>query len=202
MKQVADCLLDIGAVTLSPKDPYTWASGIKAPIYCDNRLLMSHPQEWEIVIESLISLIHDKYPQVDYIMGTATAGIPHGALIAYRLKLPMGFVRGKAKDHGKGKRIEGEIVKGANCLVIEDLFSTGGSSIEAAKACVEEGFNVLGILSIFTYDLKKGGENFAKSGFNHQSATNLEELLGVAIERKDITEEEGREILAWKDQLE
>lgn len=201
MKHVAETLLDIKAVSLSPKDPFTWASGIKSPIYCDNRLLMSYPQEWSIVIEALISLIHEKFPRVDYIMGTATAGIPHAALIANRLKLPMGFVRSKAKDHGKAKQIEGEIFPGAKALVIEDLFSTGGSSIEAAKVCQEAGFDVIGVLSIFTYDLDRCQENFRKAGLDHHSASNLTELLDLSVERGDISTGERQEILTWKESL-
>ena len=201
MIYIAETLLKIKAVSLSPKEPFTWASGIKSPIYCDNRLLMSHPQEWTTVIEALAAIIKEKYPETEYIMGTATAGIPHAAALARKLELPMGFVRSKAKDHGKAKQIEGEIMKGAKTLVIEDLFSTGGSSIEAAKVCRDEGFDVLGILSIFTYGLDRCEKNFKDAGFAHDSATNLTELLDLSIDQGDISPEEKKEILAWKETL-
>ncbi|MDU1643003.1 orotate phosphoribosyltransferase, partial [Peptoniphilus harei] len=151
MREIAKILLKLKAVTLSPEDPYTWASGIKSPIYCDNRLTLSYPEERSQVEKGLVDLIKKEYPEVEYIMGTATAGIPHAAIIADAMELPMGFVRSSNKDHGKQNKIEGAKIDGAKVVVIEDLFSTGGSSIEAAKALEEVGYEVLGIVSIFTY---------------------------------------------------
>lgn len=198
MKEVANSLLDIGAVTLSPKEPYTWASGIKSPIYCDNRLLLSYPKERQLVMKGMETLLREEFPEVEYLMGTATAGIPHAAIVAYTMDLPMGFVRSKAKDHGKAKQVEGEIIKGAKVVVIEDLFSTGGSSIEAAKAVVEAGFEVLGIVSIFTYAMDKAKANFEKAGFVYKSLTDFPELVSVAVERGTISEVEKEQLEVWR----
>ena len=133
MKEISKILLDIEAVSLSPSEPFTWASGIKSPIYCDNRLTLSYPEERRIVESGLTKLIEDNYPEVEYIMGTATAGIPHATLIAENLKLPMGFVRSSNKDHGKQNKIEGKIIKGAKVVVIEDLISTGGLLLKSLR---------------------------------------------------------------------
>ncbi|MGI5949384.1 orotate phosphoribosyltransferase [Peptoniphilus sp.] len=190
MKNIAKILLDIKAVTLSPDDPYTWASGIKSPIYCDNRLILSYPEERKIVEDSLSEIIKNKFPDVNYIMGTATAGISHAALIAERLNLPMGYVRSSNKDHGKQNKIEGKKIDGAKVVVIEDLFSTAGSSIEAAKALESEGYEVLGIISIFTYNLDSAKENFERENYAHDSLTNLDELIEIAVETNYITKEQ------------
>jgi len=190
MKEIAKILLKLKAVTLSPDDPYTWASGIKSPIYCDNRLLLSYPEERNFVEDSLVKLIKEKYRDVEYIMGTATAGIPHAAIIADKMNLPMGFVRSSNKDHGKGNKIEGAKIEGAKVVVIEDLFSTGGSSIEAAKALEEAGYEVLGIVSIFTYNMKKAKENFEKNSYSHNSLSNFDELIEVAHELDYIKEDQ------------
>lgn len=198
MKKIADILLDIGAVSLSPAKPFTWASGIKSPIYCDNRLILSFPEEREIVEEELTNLVKKEFPDVEYIMGTATAGIPHAALVAQRLGLPMGFVRSSKKDHGKNNKIEGKIVKSAKVVVIEDLFSTGGSSIDVANALREAGFDVLGIVSIFTYQLEKARENFEKNNLRHYSLANFSELAEAAVEKDHIKKEEIDKIDKWK----
>lgn len=190
MKNIAKILLDIKAVTLSPDDPYTWASGIKSPIYCDNRLILSYPEERKIVEDSLSEIIKNKFSDVNYIMGTATAGISHAALIAERLNLPMGYVRSSNKDHGKQNKIEGKKIDGAKVVVIEDLFSTAGSSIEAAKALESEGYEVLGIISIFTYNLDSAKENFERENYAHDSLTNLDELIEIAVETNYITKEQ------------
>ena len=182
MREIAKILLKLKAVTLSPEEPYTWASGIKSPIYCDNRLTLSYSEDRSIVEKGLVDLIKEEYPQVEYIMGTATAGIPHAAIIADKMGLPMGFVRSSNKDHGKQNKIEGAKIEGAKVVVIEDLFSTGGSSIEAAKALEEVGYEVLGIVSIFTYNMKNAEENFKAAGFKHHSLTNFDELIEVAHE--------------------
>ncbi|MDU2115325.1 MULTISPECIES: orotate phosphoribosyltransferase [Peptoniphilus] len=190
MKEIAKILLELKAVTLSPEDPYTWASGIKSPIYCDNRLILSYPKERNFVEDSLVNLIKKKFSEAEYIMGTATAGIPHAAIIADKLSLPMGFVRSSNKDHGKQNKIEGAKISGAKVVVIEDLFSTGGSSIEAAKALQDEGYEVLGIISIFTYNMKKAYDSFKEAGFSNESLTNFDELIEVAHEMEYIKKNE------------
>ena len=199
MREIAKILLKLKAVTLSPEDPYTWASGIKSPIYCDNRLTLSYPEDRSIVEKGLVDLIKDQYPEVQYIMGTATAGIPHAAIIADKMGLPMGFVRSSNKDHGKQNKIEGARIEGAKVVVIEDLFSTGGSSIEAAKALEEVGYEVLGIVSIFTYNMKNAEENFKAAGFKHHSLTNFDELIEVAHEMDYIKESEIEKLKLFRD---
>lgn len=199
MREIAKILLKLKAVTLSPEDPYTWASGIKSPIYCDNRLTLSYPEDRSTVEKGLVDLIKDQYPEVQYIMGTATAGIPHAAIIADKMGLPMGFVRSSNKDHGKQNKIEGARIEGAKVVVIEDLFSTGGSSIEAAKALEEVGYEVLGIVSIFTYNMKSAEENFKGAGFKHHSLTNFDELIEVAHEMDYIKESEIEKLKLFRD---
>ena len=199
MREIAKILLKLKAVTLSPEDPYTWASGIKSPIYCDNRLTLSYPEDRNTVEKGLVDLIKEEYPGVQYIMGTATAGIPHAAIIADKMGLPMGFVRSSNKDHGKQNKIEGARIEGAKVVVIEDLFSTGGSSIEAAKALEEVGYEVLGIVSIFTYNMKNAEENFKAAGFKHHSLTNFDELIEVAHEMDYIKESEIEKLKLFRD---
>ena len=198
MGKIAKILLDIKAVALSPDEPFTWASGIKSPIYCDNRLILSYPEERDVVEDSLADLIKKDYPTVEYIMGTATAGIPHGALVAERLNIPMGFVRSSKKDHGKQNQIEGKLVKGAKVVVVEDLFSTGGSSIDVAVALEKAGFEVLGIVSIFTYNLPVADENFKKHNLKHSSLTNYEELTKYAKEINYINEKQLEKLTEWR----
>ncbi|MDY6045373.1 MAG: orotate phosphoribosyltransferase [Peptoniphilus sp.] len=198
MKNVCDILLDIGAVSLSPDKPYTWASGIKSPIYCDNRLILSYPEERKVIEEGLAKLIEEAYPEAEAVLGTATAGIPHASYASWILDLPSGFIRGKAKDHGKNKRIEGAFKEGEKVVVVEDLFSTGGSSIDAAKACEEEGLDVVGIVSIFSYDLSVAEENFEASGFSHRSLATFPELSEVAVERGELSEEEKTRLDLWR----
>lgn len=199
MREIAKILLKLKAVTLSPEDPYTWASGIKSPIYCDNRLTLSYPEDRSLVEKGLVDLIKKEYSEVEYIMGTATAGIPHAAIIADKMGLPMGFVRSSNKDHGKQNKIEGARIEGAKVVVIEDLFSTGGSSIEAAKALEEVGYEVLGIVSIFTYNMKNAEENFKAAGFKHHSLTNFDELIEVANEMDYIKESEIEKLKLFRD---
>lgn len=199
MKEVAKILLKQKAVTLSPANPYTWASGIKSPIYCDNRLILSYPEDRNLVEDSLVKLIEEKFENVEYIMGTATAGIPHAAIIADKMNLPMGFVRSSNKDHGKGNKIEGAKIEGARVVVIEDLFSTGGSSIEAAKALQDESYEVLGIVSIFTYNMNSAKENFEKAGFKHYSLSNFDELIEVAHELDYIKEDQIEKLKKFRD---
>ncbi|MDY3118390.1 MAG: orotate phosphoribosyltransferase [Peptoniphilus sp.] len=199
MKEVCDYLLDVGAVSLSPKAPFTWASGIKSPIYCDNRLILSYPEARKVIEEALANLVEEKFPEAEAILGTATAGIPHASYVSWILDLPSGFIRSKAKDHGKNKRIEGAFQEGEKVVVVEDLFSTGGSSIDAAKACEEEGLKVVGIVSIFSYELKAAEENFKKSGFKYASLATFPELAKVAVSRGDLSKEEEGKLNRWRE---
>lgn len=174
--QILNNLLQIKAIQLSPQKPFVWASGLHSPIYCDNRLSLSYPHIRKLVIKGFIGLMSD-YPKPDIIVGVATAGIAHGALLAHELDLPFAYVRSKKKAHGKQNAIEGEIHKNQRCLVIEDLISTGGSSITAAQAIVESGAEVLSILSIFNYNLSKAIDNFAQSGIAFGSICDYNDLM-------------------------
>ena len=196
-KEVAKSLLDIKAVSLSPQDPFTWASGIRSPIYCDNRVTMSYPAVRKQIAQGLADLIKEKYPDAEVIAGTATAGIPHAAWIADILGLPMVYIRSKAKDHGTGRKIEGKISEGQKMVVVEDLISTGGSVIEASKAAELEGANVLGSVAIFTYELAKGTKNFADAGLAIDTLSNYSTLLEVAHETNYISEEELELLKDW-----
>lgn len=196
-KEVAKSLLDIKAVSLSPQDPFTWASGIRSPIYCDNRVTMSYPAVRKQIAQGLADLIKEKYPDAEVIAGTATAGIPHAAWIADILDLPMVYIRSKAKDHGTGRKIEGKISEGQKMVVVEDLISTGGSVIEASKAAELEGANVLGSVAIFTYELAKGTKNFTDAGLAIDTLSNYSTLLEVAHETSYITEAEMDLLKDW-----
>ncbi|PYZ93212.1 orotate phosphoribosyltransferase [Salipaludibacillus keqinensis] len=181
--EVAELLLSIGAVTLRPENPFTWSSGIKSPIYCDNRLIMSYPEQRKQFIAHFVSYIKKEFPEVEVLAGTATAGIPHAAWIADQLDLPMIYVRSSSKGHGKQNRIEGILEEGKKVLVIEDLISTGGSSIEAAKSVEASGGKVLGICSIFTYGLPHAEEAEKSSGYTIKSLTSYSELLSIAANK-------------------
>lgn len=196
-EEIAKSLLDIKAVSLSPNKPYTWASGIKSPIYCDNRITISVPSVRNQIAEGLAQLIREKYPDAEVIAGTATAGIPHAAFVAQLLDLPMIYIRSKAKDHGKTNRIEGRLEKGQKAVLVEDLISTGGSVIEAAKAAAEEGADVLGCVAIFTYEMGIGKENFAKAGYAIDCLSNYSTLLKVAQETNYISSEEHELLKDW-----
>ncbi|MEG0285248.1 MAG: orotate phosphoribosyltransferase [Vagococcus sp.] len=198
MKQIAEKLLEIKAVALSPNEPFTWASGLKSPIYCDNRLTMSFPEVRRLVAKGLAEKIKTEFPEVEVIAGTATAGIPHAAWIAELLDLPMVYIRGKAKDHGKKNQIEGQISEGQKMVVIEDLISTGGSVLEACVAAENEGANVLGVAAIFTYELPKGIENFAEAKVPFITLTNYTELIEVATEKNYIAESDVDLLQQWK----
>ena len=178
MKQIAEALLQIEAVTLSPTEPYTWSSGLKSPIYCDNRLTLSFPNVRQVIVDGLVKSVNPT--DVDVIAGTATAGIPHGALLADRLGLPFIYVRSSAKGHGKGNQIEGKLEAGARVLVIEDLLSTGMSSIDAAQAIREAGGEVTGIQAIFSYGLPVLEKNLADANLTATSLTTFSELIEVA----------------------
>ena len=190
--EVASSLLKIKAVFLRPNEPFTWASGIKSPIYCDNRLTLSYPEIRDIIENGLAELIKEFYPTCEVVMGTSTAGIPHAAYVSSILNLPMGYVRGGAKDHGRGNQIEGVVPKGKNVVVIEDLISTAGSSIEVVNILKEAGCNVLGIASIFSYELKKGIDRLKEANVINHSLSNFTTLIEVSnqmgyIEEKDVS---------------
>lgn len=194
MEQIAKILLKLEAVTLRPEDPFTWASGIKSPIYCDNRLILSYPAEREVVEEALAGAVKKHFPDAEMLMGTATAGIPHAAMAAALLALPMGFVRGKAKDHGKQNAIEGRIHPGMKVVVIEDLISTGGSSLDVVTTLREAGCEVIGLLSIFTYGMAKATERFKEAQVQVISLTNYEELLAVAVDTNYIDQSQVKKL--------
>ena len=182
-KIIAEDLLKIKAVFLRPNEPFTWASGIKSPIYCDNRLTLSDTQVRDDVENGLATLIKENYPQAEVLMGTSTAGIAHAAITATLLNLPMGYVRSGAKDHGRGNQIEGKLLPGQKVVVVEDLISTGGSCIEVVNVLREAGADVLGIVSIFTYGMKKGLERLAAAEVKNVSLCDLDTLVEVAAEK-------------------
>lgn len=179
-QKIAKALLEIGAVFLRPDEPFTWASGIKSPIYCDNRLILTAPDVRDEVENALAQTIKTHYADVEVLMGTATAGIAHAAIAASIMGLPMGYVRGGSKDHGRQNRIEGRLQAGQKVVVVEDLISTAGSSIEAVEALREAGADVLGIASIFTYGMQRGIDNLAKAGVKNVSLSNFDVLIRVA----------------------
>ena len=196
--EVAKNLLKIKAVFLKPNDPFTWASGIKSPIYCDNRLTLSYPDTRKVVEEGLAEVIKTYFPTCEVVMGTSTAGIAHAAYVSDILNLPMGYVRGGAKDHGRGNQIEGVVPTGKDVVVIEDLISTAGSSIEVVEVLREAGCNVLGIASIFTYNLKKGIDRLEAANVVNHSLSNFEVLVKVAAEENYISENDINKILKFQ----
>ena len=181
-EQIARDLLDIGAVFLRPDDPFTWASGIKSPIYCDNRLTLTAPVVRTHVEEGLVALIREHYPDAEVLMGTSTAGIAHAAICGHLMGLPMGYVRSSNKDHGRQNRIEGKLEAGQKVVVVEDLISTGGSCLEVVEALREAGAKVLGVVSIFTYGLKKGLERFAAASVENHSLCDFAAVCAAAAE--------------------
>lgn len=197
-KVIAKELLKINAVFLKPNEPFTWASGIKSPIYCDNRLTLSYPETRSLIETGLANLIQKHYPETNYIMGTATAGIAHAALVADILKLPMGYVRSSTKSHGRTNQIEGNIIPGANVVVVEDLISTGGSSVAVVETLREAGFNVLGVVAIFTYNLQKGFEVFKEYNTNYVALSNYDTLIEIAIEQNTIKPTDLKKLQKWK----
>lgn len=197
-KNIAKHLLDIEAVSLSPAKPFTWTSGMKSPIYCDNRITMSYPIVRKEIALNMAELIRENYPEVEVIAGTATAGIPHAAWVADILDLPMIYIRGKAKEHGKGNQIEGRLLTGQKVVVIEDLISTGGSVLEAATAINQSGGIVLGISAIFTYELQKGIESFSHQKMTLKTLTDYTTLTQVALENGIISKEEMALLKKWK----
>lgn len=197
-KKIAKDLLKIQAVFLSPDKPFTWASGIKSPVYCDNRLTLTAPEVRTDVETGLKELIEENYPEAEVLMGTSTAGIAHAAITAHLMGLPMGYVRSGNKDHGRQNRIEGKLEKGQKVVVVEDLISTGGSVIEVVDALREAGAEVLGIVSIFTYGMKKGLERLAAADVKNVSLTNLDVLSEVAAQEGYIKPEDVNRLIAFR----
>ncbi|MCB5152300.1 orotate phosphoribosyltransferase [Streptococcus mutans] len=179
-KDIARDLLDIKAVYLKPEEPFTWASGIKSPIYTDNRITLSYPETRTLIENGFVETIKEAFPEVEVIAGTATAGIPHGAIIADKMNLPFAYIRSKPKDHGAGNQIEGRVTKGQKMVIIEDLISTGGSVLDAVAAAQREGVDVLGVVAIFTYELPKATANFEKASVKLMTLSNYSELIKVA----------------------
>ena len=199
MKQlIAEDLLKIKAVFLRPNEPFTWASGIKSPIYCDNRLTLSDTQVRNDVENGLATLIQEHYPQAEVLMGTSTAGIAHAAITATILDLPMGYVRSGAKDHGRGNQIEGKLLPGQKVVVVEDLISTGGSCIEVVNVLREAGADVLGVVSIFTYGMKKGLERLAAAEVKNVSLCDLDTLVEVAADKAYIAPEDKERLIKFR----
>lgn len=193
-RKIASELLRIQAVFLRPDDPFTWASGIKSPIYCDNRLILSDPSARTLVEKGIAATVKEYYPEAEGLMGTSTAGIAHAAIAAEFLGLPMGYVRGNAKDHGRNNRIEGRLDPGQKVVVIEDLISTAGSCVEVVEALREAGGEVLGVVSIFTYGMEKGKKRLEEAGVTNHSLTDIATLLDVAVEQGYINETQKTEV--------
>ena len=198
-QEIAKGLLSIGAVFLRPDEPFTWASGIKSPIYCDNRLTLTAPEVRIKVEEGLAETIREHYPECEVLMGTSTAGIAHAAITGHIMGLPMGYVRGSAKDHGRTNQIEGKLEKGQKVVVIEDLISTAGSVLDTVKALREAGAEVLGIASIFTYGMAKGKERMAAADIQNISLCDLDTLVEVAAEEGYIKKEDVERLIAFRD---
>ncbi len=198
-RQIARDLLSIGAVFLRPDEPFTWASGIKSPIYCDNRLTLTAPEVRTHVEEGLKALIEAHYPEAEVLEGTSTAGIAHAAITAHLMGLPMGYVRSGHKDHGRGNQIEGKLLPGQKVVVVEDLISTGGSVLEVVEVLREAGAQVLGIASIFTYGMRRGLERLAAAGVENHSLTDFDTLCGVAAEEGYIRPEDVRRLQRFRD---
>ncbi len=197
-KRVAKALLEIKAVFLCPDEPFTWASGIKSPIYCDNRLILTAPEARKVVEQAIADKVMEEYPEVEVLMGTSTAGIAHAAIAASILDMPMGYVRGSAKDHGRQNKIEGRLLPGQKVVVIEDLISTGGSVIDVVDALREAGAQVLGIVSIFTYGMQKGLDRLAAANVKNVSLTNLDAVATEAAESGYIKPEDVDRLIKFR----
>lgn len=198
-KKIAEGLLRIGAVFLRPEEPFTWASGIKSPIYCDNRLTLTAVDVRNDIEAGIKGIIEKEYPECQVLMGTSTAGIPHAAIVGHLMNMPMGYVRGSKKDHGRTNRIEGKLNQGDKVVVVEDLISTGGSVIQTVNALREFGAQVLGVVSIFTYGMKKGLDRMEKENIKNVSLCNLDVLLDVAGEKGYIKKESIKKIIKFRD---
>ncbi|KOY75999.1 Orotate phosphoribosyltransferase [Apilactobacillus kunkeei] len=196
---IASNLLKINAVTLSPNEPFTWASGIKAPIYTDNRITISFPEVRTHIADGLAELIRNKFPDAKVIGGVATAGIPHAAIVADKMDLPMIYVRSKPKDHGRGKQMEGSIDENAPIVLIDDLLSTGKSVLKAAQALKNEGYNVIGVVAIFSYELPDSTKNFKEAGIEFNTLTNYSTIIEQAKEEDSISYDELTVLRKWRD---
>ena len=197
-RKIAEGLLSIRAVFLRPEEPFIWASGIKSPIYCDNRLILTAPEVRDGVETAIAAIVAEQYPEAEVLMGTATAGIAHAAISAHILGLPMGYVRSGAKDHGRKNQIEGRLEAGQKVVVVEDLISTGGSVIETVEVLREAGAEVLGVVSIFTYGMQKGLDRLAAAGVKNVSLTNLDAVAAVAAEQGYIKAGDVEKLLAFR----
>lgn len=198
-REIAKALLDIQAVFLRPKEPFTWASGIKSPIYCDNRLTLSYPAVRTLIETAFADVIKAEFPACEALFGTSTAGIPHAAIAAHLMNLPMGYVRGSEKTHGRNNRIEGSFAPGRKVVVVEDLISTGGSVVEVVEALREAGAEVLGIVSIFTYGMKRGIDKLQEANVRSVSLSNLDTLVEVAAELGYIKPSHKQALLDFRD---
>lgn len=196
---VAKRLLEIKAVFLRPQEPFTWASGIKSPIYCDNRLILTAPEARNEVEQAIADTVKREYPEAEVLMGTATAGIAHAAIAAHLLGLPMGYVRSGSKDHGRRNQIEGKLTPGEKVVVIEDLISTGGSVLDTVAALRAAGAEVLGVISIFTYGMAKGRQRLAEAGVKCVSLTDLDTIAQVGVQQGYITQGDVARLLAFRD---
>ena len=196
---IARHLLSIGAVFLRPDEPFVWASGIKSPIYCDNRLILTAPEARNEVEQAIADTVRREYPEAQVLMGTATAGIAHAAIAAHLLGLPMGYVRSGSKDHGRRNQIEGKLTPGERVVVIEDLISTGGSVLDTVAALRAAGAEVLGVISIFTYGMAKGRQRLAEAGVKCVSLTNLDTIAQVGVQQGYITQGDVARLLAFRD---
>ena len=196
---IARHLLSIGAVFLRPDEPFVWASGIKSPIYCDNRLILTAPEARNEVEQAIADTVRREYPEAQVLMGTATAGIAHAAIAAHLLGLPMGYVRSGSKDHGRGNQIEGKLTPGERVVVIEDLISTGGSVLDTVAALRAAGAEVLGVISIFTYGMAKGRQRLAEAGVKCVSLTDLDTIAQVGVQQGYITQGDVARLLAFRD---
>lgn len=196
--KIAQGLLSIEAVFLRPEEPFTWASGIKSPIYCDNRLTLTAPEVRTNVEEGLVQVIRENYPECEVVMGTSTAGIAHAAIVGHLMNIPMGYVRGSAKDHGRTNQIEGKLLPGQKVVVVEDLISTGGSAVETVEVLRAAGAEVLGIASIFTYGMQKGLDRFAEHKVKNVSLCDLDAMVEVAAETGYIKAEDKDKIIKFR----
>ena len=197
-EKVAEGLLSIGAVFLRPKDPFTWASGIKSPIYCDNRLILTAPQVRDVVEQAIADTVKSEFPECEVLMGTSTAGIAHAAIAGHLLHMPMGYVRSGNKDHGRQNRIEGKLPDNAKVVVVEDLISTGGSAIEVVNALRDAGADVLGIVSIFTYGMQKGLDRLKEADVKNISITNFDTVIDVAVKTGYIEESDRDALIRFR----
>lgn len=198
-RKVAENLLKIKAVFLRPDEPFTWASGIKSPIYCDNRLILTAPDARDVVENAIAETVKREYPEAEALFGTSTAGIAHAAIAGHILGMPMGYVRGSSKDHGRNNKIEGKLEAGTKVVVVEDLISTGGSCIDVVEALREAGAQVLGIVSIYTYGMKKGLERLKEANVRNVSLTDFDTVIKVAAETGYIKETDVERLKAFRD---